>query len=448
MKEHVDSIIKGKYIITLGSKGVITNGAIAVKDKLIVDVDKADNILNKYSADEVIEKPRHIITPGFVDCHTHTQQLFLRSAITDTLLQLPPVWTKLLIPFEKRLGEDLARLSSMVSIINMLKNGITYFVEAGAPYPEVLADVVKNIGIKGVVTYAIYDILEGEILDTESVLRKAEELYGLYGRDIRVWMSLRQVMMATDELVNGVLELCKKYRTGLTIHLAEYQGEIDYTLAKSGLRALKYIESKGLTSIKPLIIAHGVFLAPEEVELVRKYGIGVCWCPTVDSWIMGPHWAGYTPINDILLGIGSDGGAWSTLDLLHEVKVARAVGKSVSNALTYTKVALNSASALKALTGNQGKMVQERIGAIEKYYSADLVVLSIESFKYLPVNDPVELTVNFLEGDSVTDVFIDGRHVVRNGKVTVVDEKKIYDELLDKHDKIVEIISELKTQLL
>jgi len=448
MKEHVDLIIKGKYIITLGGKGVITDGAIAVKDKTIVDVDKKDNILGKYSADEVIERPRHIIVPGFVDCHTHTQQLFLRSAITDVLLQLPPVWTKLLIPFEKKLGEDLARLSSIVSIINMLKNGITYFVEACAPYPEVLAEAVKETGIKGVVTYAIYDILEGEVLDTKSVLKRAEELYRRYGRDVRVWMSLRQVMMATDELINGVLELCKKYRTGLTIHLAEYQGEIDFTLAKSGLRALKYIESEGFTSIKPLVIAHGVFLSPEEIELVRRNNIGVCWCPTVDSWIMGPHWAGYTRIDNILLSIGSDGGVWSTLDLLHEVKIARAVGKSVSNALTYTKVTLDSTLALKAITGVQGGIVQEKIGVIEKGYSADLTVLSLESFKYLPVNDPIELTVNFLEGDSVSDVFIDGKHVVKEGKVVVVDEKKVYEELLNKHDKIVKIINELKTQLL
>jgi len=42
----------------------------------------------------------------------------------------------------------------------MLRNGVTYFIEAGAPYPEVLAEEVVRSGIKGVVTLATYNVLE------------------------------------------------------------------------------------------------------------------------------------------------------------------------------------------------------------------------------------------------------------------------------------------------
>lgn len=73
--------------------------------------------------------------PGLIDAHTHTQQVLLRSFINDERLALPPIWTKLLIPFEDLLTDELAYLSSLVSVAAMAKNGVTLFIEAGAPSP-------------------------------------------------------------------------------------------------------------------------------------------------------------------------------------------------------------------------------------------------------------------------------------------------------------------------
>ncbi len=96
---------------------VISKGAVVVKDGVIIDVGEEGDIRGKYEAEELIERKDHVVIPGLVDCHTHTQQYLLRSAINDEMLQLPPVWTKVLVPFERIMGEDLARLSSRASII-------------------------------------------------------------------------------------------------------------------------------------------------------------------------------------------------------------------------------------------------------------------------------------------------------------------------------------------
>uniref|UniRef100_A0A7C5YU74 Amidohydrolase n=1 Tax=Ignisphaera aggregans TaxID=334771 RepID=A0A7C5YU74_9CREN len=448
--EIVDKIVVGRYVVTLDSfNRVIPKGAIAIKDGVVVDVGEYNDVRNRYRADEVIERLNHIIMPGLVDCHVHTQQYLLRSAITDEMLQLPPIWTRVLVPFENMMSLQLARISTQASIVNMLRNGITYFIEAGAPYPEILTEEVARSGVKGVITYATYNVLEDRSWDAKEVLKKAEVLYREWNsrNNVRIWMSIRQVMMASEDLVERVIEFAKKFNTGLTLHLAEYQGEVDYILTKYGKRPLEHLLEKELKSIKPVVIAHGVFLSPREIEIVKKFNLGICWCPTVDSWLMGIHWVCLKDVDNMVIGIGSDGGAWNRLDLLHEAKVAKAIAKAVNNAVMYYKAGLDSQTLLDMLAGSRGVITGERIGRLEKGYSADLIVLNIKYVGNLPLHNPIDLVVNYLEGDSVSDVIIDGKFVVKEGKVLTIDEEKIVEEVLNRENEVEKILNELMRNL-
>lgn len=449
--ERADLIVYGRYVVTLDQANrVISRGAVVVEDGVIIDVGVEEDIRSRYEAEEVVDRRDHIVVPGLIDCHTHTQQFLLRSAISDEMLQLPPVWTKVLVPFERIMGEDLARLSSKASIINMLKNGITYFIEAGAPYPEILAEEVLASGIRGVITYATYDIAEGRVAEPREVLERIERLYREYGSrkaNLRVWASLRQVMMVSEELMSGVLEFSRRHGLGLTLHLGEYQGEVDYTLAKYGLRPLEYLIKHEIDRTKPIIIAHGVYFSPKEARILKDHGFGLCWCPSVDSWLMGIHWAGLTDIEGLKLGIGSDGGAWGRIDLLHEAKIAKALSKAVSTSIAYFKAGLDSNTLLRMLTGSIGSLVGEKIGRLEKGYAADIVVLNTKDIKNLPVHNPIDTIVNYLEGESVTDVIVNGKLVVEDKKVKTLDEEKVLKELLDREEDIKERFAELARQL-
>lgn len=79
-----DLIIKhAKQIITLAGEkgprtgkemanlGIIEDGAVAVKDSLILEVGKNDEILDKYKTENVIDACNKVVMPGFVDSHTH-----------------------------------------------------------------------------------------------------------------------------------------------------------------------------------------------------------------------------------------------------------------------------------------------------------------------------------------------------------------------------------------
>lgn len=62
---------KAKKGAAMRGLGVIENGAVVVKDSLIVETGKSEEILQKYSSDKMIDAKKQVVCPAFVDCHTH-----------------------------------------------------------------------------------------------------------------------------------------------------------------------------------------------------------------------------------------------------------------------------------------------------------------------------------------------------------------------------------------
>ena len=59
---------KGTEMLYLG---IIENGAVSIVDGKIVAVGKSDEILREYSSENLIDANGKVVSPGFVECHTH-----------------------------------------------------------------------------------------------------------------------------------------------------------------------------------------------------------------------------------------------------------------------------------------------------------------------------------------------------------------------------------------
>ncbi|MBP1449070.1 MAG: amidohydrolase family protein, partial [Thermoproteus sp.] len=397
-------ILRARYVITPSK--VFKDGAVAWEGGVITAVGPYEAVAKEHKG-EIVERPRHIVMPGLVDCHVHTQQYLLRSSVADAELELPQIWTEVLIPFEKGLTRERAYLSSLATLAELAKGGVTAFVEVGAPYPDAVAEAAERVGLRGYISASTYDVYKGEVVeDHKEILRRTEEVLNMGGGLVKGICSIRQLTMASEDLLRGIGELCERRRAGVTFHLAEFHGEIDYSLLKYGRRPLEVLDSFGITRLKPAIASHGVYLSDREVQLAAARGVGICWAPTVDAYIMGLHWI---PLYDgIKFGLGSDGGAFSGLDILHEVKVARALGKALTTSLQYYKASLDAQTLLEAATSMRGLL---DFGVLAPGRPADIAVLEAK----FPVEDPAQAIVGFLERDSVTDVVAAGRFIGRGG---------------------------------
>jgi cytosine/adenosine deaminase-related metal-dependent hydrolase len=73
--------------------------------------------------------------------------------------------------------------------------------------------------------------------------------------------------------------------------------------------------------------------------------------------------------------------------------------------------------------------MSDRIGSIEVGKDADIVLFDTRRPEWQPLINPVANLVYSATGDSVRDVFVAGEQVVAGGRMTKIDERKLYDDI-------------------
>src|SRR6202012_4871484 len=74
-------------------------------------------------------------------------------------------------------------------------------------------------------------------------------------------------------------------------------------------------------------------------------------------------------------------------------------------------------------------LLADRIGSIEVGKEADIVLFDTRRPEWQPLINPVANLVYAATGDSVRHVFVAGEQVVRDGKLTRIDETALYREI-------------------
>ncbi|MBM4408678.1 MAG: amidohydrolase family protein [Chloroflexi bacterium] len=67
-------VIRGVLITVDANRRIFLDGAVAVDGGRIVDVGRTDDLRRRYAPDRVIDAQGGVITPGFIDAHTHVSQ--------------------------------------------------------------------------------------------------------------------------------------------------------------------------------------------------------------------------------------------------------------------------------------------------------------------------------------------------------------------------------------
>lgn len=71
----------------LGQLGIITDGAVLIRDGRVADMGKSENLLGTYPDEARLDAAGRVVMPGFVDPHTHAMWVGDRSAEFEMRLQ-------------------------------------------------------------------------------------------------------------------------------------------------------------------------------------------------------------------------------------------------------------------------------------------------------------------------------------------------------------------------
>lgn len=436
MLEKVDYILKGDYILTMADAvEPKTDGAIAVKDGLILDLDTRSVIEEKYISDYTIGGTDKALMPGLVNTHTHAAMVYFRGMADDLPLRRwleDHIW-----PAERRwLGPDFNRDATELACLEMLRAGITAFNDMYF-YEDASAASVKRSGMRALLGAGIVDFPTAVAKTREEYLKKAESFIERWSDDDLISPSIAPHAPYTcgPETCREALAMANRYGVPLHTHLAETRWEVDEIRKKYGLTPIEYMDANGLLD-GHIIAAHSVWSTEKEIDILAERDVKVAHCPGSNMKLA----SGIAPVAGMIamginVSLGTDGAASNNrLDILCEMSEAAKAQKAHSEDPT----ALPARTALLMATrwGAEAIGTGDRTGSLERGKLADILVIDLKKPHLTPLYDIYSHMVYSARASDIESVMVNGRLLVDNYNVLSLDEGGVISKAREWSRKI------------
>ncbi len=440
--QSVDLIIADiDWLITVdSSRRILRDAAIAVSGGKIVAVGKSPEIAKAYTAARTIDAKGAVATPGFVDCHLHSSFQLSRGLADEANAQA--FLFERMYPYEAALDGDDVRLSATLAAAELLKHGVTCFIDPGNYHPEASVEGIMATGIRAIVSRSSFDltksvlgILPERMIETTKIaLERAEAVLEKYAKSgnprLGASASFRGLNNASDELILGLHKLAKQYDTLLQTHACFSYSTHDSSVARTKMAEIERLESLGVIDERMLIV-HSGWLEPEEVAILAKRKPSLVCAPS-SSLHNGYGNFLFGKLPELLaLGVnvtvGSDHASSGIVDMPQEMRLACCCYKETR--INPRVMPPETGVEMATRNGAKAALLGDRIGSIEIGKDADMVLFDTQRPEWQPLINPVANLVYSATGDSVRDVFVAGEHVVSGGRLTKIDETALYSEI-------------------
>ena len=234
---------------------------------------------------------------------------------------------------------------------------------------------------------------------------------------VRVGLAPCSPFSVSRDLMRQTAILARDTGVMLHTHLAENDEDIAYSLANFGCRPGQYAEDLGWTG-EDVWHAHCVKLDSQEIGLFARSRTGVAHCPC-SNCRLGSGIAPVRAMRDagVRVGLGVDGSASNDAgNLVAEARMAMRLQRVARGA-----DAMAAREALEIATlGGARVLGRPDCGSLEPGKRADLAIWDVSGIESAGAWDPVAALM--LCGPTrVRDLFVEGRGVVRGGRITTLD---------------------------
>ena len=390
-------------------------------------IDGSIDFINDFSAlpnDEVIDCTGKYVTKSFACGHHHVYSALARGMNAPKKQPrnfyeiLKYIWWTL----DKCLDKDSIQASALITAIACAKNGVTFTIDHHAsPFAvdgslEIIAKAFEKVGVSHLLCYEIsdrngYDIAESGLAETENYLKKYQGLVGLHAS-----------FTISDSTLESAVSLSKKYNSGLHIHVAEDKYDQEYCLKNYNQRVVERLNDAGVLEFSKTILGHCLHLDEKEKELIKNSN---AWVVQNSESNLNNN-VGYfnsRGLNDNIM-LGTDG---MHSDMLRSAKSAFYVGQGFDS-IDYPGFYKRFRNVHQYLNSNKFSGDGEN----------NLIVLDYDTPTEFNSNNFLGHFLFGIEAKHVQHVISQGKLIVKDRKVTTVNEDEILDFSKEQATKLWE----------
>ncbi len=399
---------------------------IYIEGNRIVEIGK------RREADTVLEAKDKIALPGLVNLHTHASMTLFRGFGDDLTLQ---TWLETKIwPQEAKLTPEDVYWGAKLACLEMIKTGTTTFLDMYF-HMDMVAKAVKEMGLRAFLSEGFLDLgfpsrAQEQFKAVNEANRKIEAL-----KSPRITPALgpHAIYTVSEDSLLKFRDLADKKGYMIHTHLSETKREVDDCMSQHGMRPAQYLDKLGILA-KDVIVAHGCWLDPSEIEILAHTGTKVAHCPTSNMKMATGQAMPYMAMKEagLVMGLGTDGPASNNnLDLFEAMKFAALFQKFAHR--DPTVLPAHEAWQLATLGGAHALGIDA--GLIQEGRLADLLLVDVRRAELTPRHDDVSNWVYSAHGNIVDTVICDGQVLMKGRRV------KGEAEILDKAAQVAREIA-------
>ncbi|WP_297489613.1 amidohydrolase family protein [Thermococcus sp.] len=421
-------LIKNGHVI-YGDGLEVVRADVLIEGNRIVKVAKGIT----EGADTVIDATGRVVSPGFVNLHTHSPMGLFRGLADD--LPLMEWLEKHIWPREAKLTRKDIKAGAYLGALEMIKGGTTTFLDMYF-HMDAVAEAVLDAGLRGYLGYGMIDLGDPEKTEKEvrEALREMGAIERLGSDRVQFVFAPHAPYTCSLALLERVRELASEHGKLITIHVSETMSEVGRIVERYGKSPVELLDGIDFWG-RDVIIAHGVWLDSRDVQILARHGVSVAHNPGSNMKLA----SGVMPLGKLLnaginVGLGTDGAASNNnLDMLEEMKLAALLHK-VNN---LDPTIADAETVFRMATVNGAKALRLRAGVIKEGYLADLAIIDFNSPHLRPVNNVVSHLVYSANGNDVESTIVAGEILMLDREVLTLDEEKV----LSRAEKTAESLS-------
>jgi len=432
---------------------------IAIRDDVILGVAPRYGLRPGQTPPERLDATGHLVLPGFVNAHYHSHDVLAKGTLEQVPLEQ---WRLYALPaqYPPRSKEEV-RARTLLGALECLRSGMTTVQDMLTLYPfdpehlDTVMQAYEDVGIrvvfalqygdrKGLDTVPFWkEVFPPEYHHMLSSAAEPEKRFDLLdyfektclqapAKPLRHWaLGPSSPERCTTGLMARTMDLAKRYDLPVYSHIYESKGmalTARQELAQYGGSLIRRLHAEGCLG-PHMNFAHSVWLAPDEIDLLAQAGAGTVLNPQGNLKMQ----CGLPPIKLLMragvrIGLGCDNCSCSDAQNMYAAMKLFSLLAVVSDLRKGPPPAME---ALKAATegGADGARLGDTIGRIAPGYQADLSILDLSDPSFVPLNSVARQLVNIEGGRAVKHVMVGGRWVIRDRRVTTIDEAAVFEEV-------------------